>query len=157
MAEARLSAPARVGRHRHVALRISQIRGRPDRRSHTGQFWRCLEGASRKRASGWEIQRGCEYFDAIARFRQRSAATLTGLIVLALVAMPDALLDVQLERLDNFARRFERGHPAESRGSRTLVRTSVRREAEIEARARKMDVVVNRARGRSEWTSFLWR
>jgi hypothetical protein len=84
----------------------------------------------------WEIQRRCDP-DAIARFRRRSAATITGAIVLALVSMPDELLDPQLERLDNFVTSTNASIQRQREAAE--VQERLYREAEIEAKARKMD------------------
>jgi hypothetical protein len=85
----------------------------------------------------WELQRQCEA-DALARFRRRSAATICGLVVAALAELSPETIVVALQRLEDF---MTSSNAAIQRNREEADRQAViRREAEIEARARKMDI-----------------
>lgn len=85
----------------------------------------------------WEFQRQCES-DAISRFRRRSAATICGLIVAALAELSPETIVAHLQRLEDF---MTSSNAAIQRNREEADRQDViRREAEIEARARKMDI-----------------
>jgi hypothetical protein len=83
----------------------------------------------------WKIQRQAEP-DVIARFRMRSAATITGLIVTALAELSPDIIDAQLERLADFVSASN----AAGVQQRAFAESQelIKRNAEIEERARKM-------------------
>ncbi len=135
MAEARLSAPPELGGVVMVLDEFLKFADEPIDSPTLDVFGDALRVLTKVRERVWEIQRACEA-DTIARFRTRSAATLTGLVVLALVTMPDALLDAQLERLESWVSSSNAAVKHNRETAETQERT--RREGEIEARAKKM-------------------
>lgn len=137
MAEVRLSAPPELVGIVMVLDEFLKFAEEPADDPILDSFGDALKVINKVRERVWEIQRRCDA-NVIGQFRQRSAATITGLIVLALVAMPDALLDVQLERLDNWVTSTNAAvkHNREEAERQDVIR----REAEIEARARTMDI-----------------
>jgi hypothetical protein len=137
MNEVRLSAPPELAGAVDALDQFLRYAEEPIDSPVLDSFGDALQVFSKLRTRIWQIQNRCQG-DAIARFRMRSAATTTGLIVLALVSLPDELLDVQLERLENFVTSTN----ATIRRNREEMdhQEITRSEAEIEARARKMDV-----------------
>jgi hypothetical protein len=135
MNEVRISAPPELAGLVDVLDQLLRYAEEPIDSPILNRFGDALKVFAKVRARVWEIQRRCES-DTTARFRLRSAATITGVAVLALISLPDELLDAHLQRLEDFV--ISTNAAIVRNREETERQEVIKRNTEVGERARKM-------------------
>jgi hypothetical protein len=135
MNEARISAPPELAGIVGTMDEFLRFAEEPADDAALDKFGAALKFFTTIRERAWEVQRHAEP-DALARFQLRRAATISGLIILAIAELSPETIEAQLERLADFVSATN----AAVAQQRAFAKSQelMKRNAEIEQRARAM-------------------